>query len=194
MYISANFHVQSTSPVTNCIVGKCTINYSYIVHLLATQLVVGEVDWCYTLVHTHYYITITNSIFTDNTIGSGGGLVIKMNEPINILIQGVTIITNSTATKNRVNGPGGGLVIESSSIGTAYNNSILRITITNSIFTDNTNGGGLVIDIERKKHNVIITNSTFTKNTVEGGGGGVPIKTIDIAHNNNNLINLCEAK
>ena len=110
------------------------------------------------------YITITNSAFTNNIVGGyGGGLYISSD--------GTDItITNSAFTNNTVGGYGGGLHI-TSSFGT-------NITVTNSAFSNNTvgwYGGGL--HIYGKSVDITVTNSAFTNNTVGGYGGGLLIYT-----------------
>ena len=135
------------------------------------------------MVYTHNNITITNSTFTNNTVGYyGGGLCIAT---ITGAHNNITI-TNSAFTSNTVD-HGGGLFIYTDN-GT-HNN----ITITNSTFTNNTvggDGGGLFIYTENGTHNnITITNSTFTNNTVGYYGGGLCIATITGAHNNITITN-----
>ena len=113
-------------------------------------------------------ITITDSTFTNNTIGGhGGGLYIYMYDDNGI--YNVTI-TNSTFTHNTIGGHGGGLYIY------MYDdNGIHNVTITNSTFTHNTisgKGGGLYI-FGYAIHNITITNSTLKNNRVGGDGGGL---------------------
>ena len=130
------------------------------------------------------YITITNSAFTSNTVGSyGGGLYIYT---ITGAHNDITI-TNSTFTNNTVGHNGGGLAIATDN-GT-HNN----ITITNSAFTNNTvgrYGGGLAIATDNGAHNnITITNSAFTNNTVGCYGGGLAIATDNGAHNDITITN-----
>ena len=128
------------------------------------------------------YITITNSAFTNNTVGyDGGGLYIFTDNGTHNDIT----ITNSTFTNNTV-GDGGGLYIYT------YNGAHNDITITNSTFTNNTvgDGGGLYIHTYNGVHNdITITNSTFTNNTVGYDGGGLYIFTDNGAHNNITITN-----
>ena len=124
------------------------------------------------------YITITNSAFTNNTVGhNGGGLLIYTENGTHNNIT----ITNSAFTNNTVGYYGGGLYILTN---TATHNSI---TITNSAFTNNTAGyvgGGLYIFTHTGTHNTItITNSAFTNNTVGRDGGGLYILTNTATHN-----------
>ena len=130
------------------------------------------------------YITITNSAFTNNTVGrDGGGLYIYTDNGTHNNIT----ITNSAFTNNTVGGYGGGLDIYTNN--GAHNN----ITITNSTFTNNTvgyYGGGLDIETYNGVHNnITITNSAFTNNTVGGYGGGLYIYTNNGAHNNITITN-----
>ena len=130
------------------------------------------------------YITITNSAFTNNTVGGdGGGLCIYTNTGVHNNIT----ITNSAFTNNTVGHEGGGLDIYT--ITGARND----ITITNSAFTNNTVGyfgGGLYIDTYNgARNNITITNSTFTNNTVGSDGGGLLIATDNGTHNNITITN-----
>ena len=150
------------------------------------------------------YITITNSAFTNNTVGGdGGGLSIHTGTHNNITITnsaftmgrygyGLLIYTD-TGTHNKItitnsdNTVGDGLYIF-----TGTHNNI--ITITNSAFTNNTLGlvgGGLTISTDTGTHNnITITNSAFTNNTVGSyGGGGLYIYTLSGAHNSITIIN-----
>ena len=132
----------------------------------------------------HTYITITNTAFTNNTVGyKGGGLLIYTDNGAHNNIT----ITNSAFTNNTVGHNGGGLVIYTDT-GT-HNN----ITITNSAFTNNTvgyDGGGLDIYTSNGAHNnITITNSAFTNNTVGYHGGGVVITTRTDARNNITITN-----
>ena len=100
-------------------------------------------------------ITVTNSAFTNNTVGEyGGGLYIEGD--------GTDItVTNSAFTNNTVGRYGGGLYIDGD--GT-------DITVTNSAFTSNTiggHGGGLYIDSNTNKYTYIIT-SIFADNNGSG--------------------------
>ena len=156
------------------------------------------------------HITITESTFTNNTIGgNGGGLYITYSATDiygNITITdsifanntvgtggGLLIystidiynditITNSTFTNNIVGYVGGGLFIHSDT--DVYNN----INITNSTFNNNIvgiNGGGLVIGSYTGIHNnITITNNTFANNIVYGNGGGLFIGSYTGTHNN----------
>ena len=130
---------------------------------------------------THNNITITNSAFTNNTMGRYGyGLLIYTDTGTHNKIT----ITNSAFTNNTV---GDGLYIF-----TGTHNNI--ITIINSAFTNNTLGlvgGGLTISTDTGTHNnITITNSAFTNNTVGSyGGGGLYIYTLSGAHNSITIIN-----
>ena len=129
------------------------------------------------------YITITNSAFTNNTVGrDGGGLLVYTDNGAHNNIT----ITNSAFTNNTVGCNGGGLYIYTNT-GT-HNN----ITITNSAFTNNTagcDGGGLLINSNTGIHkNITITNSTFTNNAVRSGGGLV-IYTNTGTHDNITITN-----
>ena len=131
-----------------------------------------------------YHITITNSAFTNNTVGYiGGGLYIFTNTGTHNNIT----ITNSAFSNNTFGGYGGGLLIYTDT-GT-HNN----ITITNSAFTNNamdSYGGGLLIYTDTGTHNnITITNSAFTNNTVGYDGGGLYIYTDTGTHNNITITN-----
>ena len=119
-------------------------------------------------------ITITDSTFTNNTIGGdGGGLYIYIHDRNgihNITITNSTFTNNTIGGKNnRVGSDGGGLYINCG--------GIYYITITNSTFTNNTvdgNGGGLYL-YGYVIQNITITNTTLENNRVGGDGGGLYI-------------------
>ena len=117
------------------------------------------------------YITITNSAFTNNTVGrDGGGMYIYTDTGTHNDIT----ITNSAFTNNIVGYDGGGLVIATDN--GAHND----IIITNSTFTSNTadGGGGLYIYTNTGTYNdITITNSACTNNAIAGYGGGLAIET-----------------
>ena len=130
------------------------------------------------------YITITNSAFTNNTVGYvGDGLYIFTNTGTHNNIT----ITNSAFTNNKVGYDGGGLLIYTDT--GARNN----ITITNSAFTNNTvgnDGAGLHIYTDTgARNNITITNSAFTNNTVGYVGDGLYIFTNTGTHNNITISN-----
>ena len=108
-------------------------------------------------------ITITNSVLTNNTIGSNGGGLILATEHSNI-----TIINNAFTSNTA--GFGGGLFINFKT--DTHNN----ITIVNSAFTNNTfgyGGGGLCIETGSSiNNNVTIANSTFANNN---NGSGIQV-------------------
>ena len=116
---------------------------------------------------TDVNVKITDSSFTNNTIGGdGGGLYIYMYDGNGI--HNITI-TNSTFANNTIGRRGGGLHI--------YGYAIHNITITNSTLKNNRvggDGGGLYVYCGgRYIYYITITNSTFTNNTVGGNGGGL---------------------
>ena len=133
---------------------------------------------------TDTHITITNSAFSNNTVGgNGGGLNIHSGTGTH---NNITII-NSAFTNNTVGVNGGGLSIFS---GTNVSNDI---TIANSAFTNNaigTYGGGLNIFSGTNVHNdITITNSAFTNNTIGTYGGGMYINSGTDIHNNITITN-----
>ena len=123
-------------------------------------------------------LTIINSIITENSGNSGGGIY-NCSE---------LTITNSTLTKNSVIESGGGLdnyrghvIISNSTIsdnsayeeygsgGGIHNNDYL--TITNSTISGNSSharGGGIY-----NRYELFITNSTFSGNSTTYDGGGI---------------------
>ena len=133
---------------------------------------------------TDTHITITNSVFTNNTVGyDGGALCIGSDTDTHNNIT----ITSSVFTNNTVAIFGGGLYIHS---GTDTHNNI---TITSSVFTNNTVailGGGLLIHSDTDTHNnITITSSVFTNNTVDYWGGGLYIDSATDTHNNITITN-----
>ena len=127
-------------------------------------------------------ITITNSVFTNNTIDGGGGLFISSSTGTGI--HNITI-TNSVFTNNTIGhgSNGGGLILA-----TEHSN----ITIINNAFTNNTAGfgGGLFINFKTDTHNnITIVNSAFTNNTFGYGGGGLCIETGSSINNNVTIAN-----
>jgi len=130
------------------------------------------------LVNYNGTASITNGVFTNNTVAFLGG---------GILNHGTLTITDSVFdTNTSINGSGGGIYINSGTV-----------TITKSEFTGNTaktHGGGiynlgnLIVDESAFSNNsaqnggginstssgtLTVKNSTFTGNTVSGDGGGL---------------------
>ena len=165
---------------------------------------------------TDTHITITNSVFTNNTVGFwGGGLFIASGTDTHnhititssvftnntgyfgggLFIHSDTdthnniTITSSVFTNNTVYDGGGGVYIYSRSGTDTHNN----ITITSSVFTNNTVGsigGGLFIHSGTDTHNhITIISSVFTNNTVGNDGGGVYIYSDTDTHNNITITN-----
>lgn len=120
------------------------------------------------------WLTITNSLFSDNEAQGGGGLY----NVGDLMITSVTFITNTATTAG-----GGG--IQNVGALTVTNSTFINntaswggglehsgsgsVTVTGSVFADNTasnQGGGLV-------NNSVLTiaNSTFSGNTAASGGG-----------------------
>jgi len=97
-------------------------------------------------------VTVTNSTFSGNSAGGGGGIYIDV---------GPATVTNSTFSGNSatgVGGTGGGIF------------SGGPLTVTNSTFSGNSAGefgGGIYIDVGP----ATVTNSTFSGNFAGGGGG-----------------------
>ena len=167
----------------------------------------GEGGGLYVLSYTgtHNIITITNSVFMCNTIGTGeagGGLFIAGTHNI--------VITNSVFANNTIiSDKGGGLYIYSDNgthditiINSAFTNNtiiggigaglLIFSNIDDSTFTCNNNaiasggGGGLFVITGHGTciHNITITNSVFTNNTITiDGGGGLFISTGTGTHN-----------
>ena len=123
-------------------------------------------------IHSISYITITNSMFTNNKFAhDGAGLYMYIHVVSNT--ENIITITNSTISNNMGGITGGGLVIWTGTDVHAY------ITITNSAFTNNIAnyyGGGFFITFGINTcNNIIITNSLFTNNRFKGLGGGLYI-------------------
>ena len=115
-------------------------------------------------------ITITESIFANNLIGSqDGGVYIKTVANTQITID------NSTFAGNIVGKYGGGLFVDAT-----FNTSSI-LSITNSIFTNHTVGdGGGALHVYTTYYlyiNINIINSTFSGNIIDGMGGGLFIMT-----------------
>lgn len=90
------------------------------------------------------------------------------------LSGGTTTIEDCVFTNNRsFNGPGGALAIVHNTGG---------LTITNTIFTDNSaNGNGGAILITNNSAAVTVTNSSFTSNTADGDGGAIHLPVASIS-------------
>ncbi|MCX7791115.1 MAG: CSLREA domain-containing protein [Chloroflexaceae bacterium] len=134
-------------------------------------------------------LTVSNSTFSGNSAGSGGGIVNLSSGTLTVINStfsgnsanfgggidnagGTVTVTNSTFSGNSANVRGGGI----------YNNPGSTLTVTNSTFSGNgaTNGGGgvFVNGGNATLRNTIIANST---------GSGDCIGTLS-GTNNNNLI------
>ena len=162
------------------------------------------------------YIKITNSAFTNNTVGhNGGGLLIYTDNGAHNSIT----ITNSAFTNNTVGHDGGGLLMYTDNgahnsitiTNIAFNNNRVggrgglyiciftntgthnNITITNSLFINNRvghDGGGLLMYTDNGAHySITIINSAFTNNTVGRDGGGLLIHTDNGAYNSITITN-----
>jgi hypothetical protein len=108
------------------------------------------------------FITVTNSIFSGNYAGIGGGIYNN---------RGKLMVANSSLLNNTANQGGG---IYNDSFGTA-NNSFVAATVTNSVISGNSalsaSGG-----IGNYYGTITVTNSTITGNSAlsaSGGSGGI---------------------
>ena len=109
--------------------------------------------------NTHNNIVITNNIFTNNFGNTSGGLIIGTLLDSSGTHNNITV-SNSTFTDNVFN-KGSGLAIIF-----AGNDMYNHVTITNSIFANNTgdiSGAGLSVLSNGKTDYITITNSMFTK-------------------------------
>ena len=165
---------QEVSPLSFINIASLYIHHITLYNNTYNTSDMGGTLYIYCGMDTH--ITITNSVFTNNTVGgNGGGLYIHSDTDTHNNIT----ITSSVFTNNTVDF-GGGLYIDCDT--DTHNN----ITITSSVFTNNTVdfGGGLYIDCDNDTHNnITITSSVFTNNTV-GIGGGLFIYSDTDTHNN----------
>ncbi|WP_461115797.1 beta strand repeat-containing protein, partial [Spirosoma jeollabukense] len=117
----------------------------------------NEARYCGGAIQNLNELTVTNSVFINNTMvgpGSIGGAIGHKGS----LLQ----VTNSTFSNNSVGSSGGAICV--------YNGSA---TITNCLFTDNqanTAGGGIIF---RADAAAIVTNCTFSGNNAGGQGNAI---------------------
>ena len=118
--------------------------------------------------YTDATMTITNSVFTNNTASDRGGAI--QNEGTLTTVDG-SVFTGNSSTN------GGGAISNVTGLGSSPESSTATAVIRNSTFSQNTSGNGGAIynsinDSGASSANLTVENSTFTENTATNGAGG----------------------
>ena len=143
------------------------------------------------LTGTNVFVNLSNSSFVSNTAKASGGAVSVQGNTASVIAFGSSFIKNTAKVS------GGAASVEGTSLfasfvatessfikntamteggGAVYSNGVRStITLSSSIFSDNTASYCGVLEVTNYNHNVKVTNSIFTYNIASGQtiGGGV---------------------
>ena len=129
------------------------------------------------------HVTITNSVFRNNSAGEGGA--IRNFSEASITITNSTFVGNSATYGGAISNSGEAIITHSTFVGNSageggaiFNwDNYASITIDNSTFSGNSTewSGGAVtnMDLGDFASSVTVTNSTFSGNATEGYGGAI---------------------
>jgi predicted outer membrane repeat protein len=146
-------------------------------------------------------LNITNSIFTNNTASSRGGVLYNLNSSATLTITNSQFTNNSASNGGVISNNGGYITITDSifmnNSATSYGGAIesfngSTIVITNGTFIGNSAGlsGGAIIHSDITSH-MTISNSLFQNNTASGGGGAIANSSIASSQNTDYVNNDC---